>query len=286
MKRGARCLLGSVVLLGRLRRARREKGGATDYKVRRPPSPGAVGGGRGRAHRAFKLYSGYRQSGNPRFASPAKRELSDWSGKTRDESLGLHLGHVTGHVTRPQLLENLTHRGPFQPSPPQAPVFPGGLSGLRACPWKAETAAGTVSWRRGRILAAMSGGFELQPRDGGPRVALAPGETVIGRGPLLGVSVATARPDPRAVQRTIPLASEALSPPEPIPHPAGHVRILKVWGQHVFSLNLTQLTHVSLMLPLKSTDLCYHRYHPIWWSANCGPGSKCSLAVWGWALRF
>ncbi|GAB5569679.1 aprataxin and PNK-like factor isoform X1 [Prionailurus iriomotensis] len=31
----------------------------------------------------------------------------------------------------------------------------------------------------------MSGGFELQPQDGGPRVALAPGETVIGRGPLL-----------------------------------------------------------------------------------------------------
>uniref|UniRef100_A0A2K5Y119 Aprataxin and PNKP like factor n=2 Tax=Cercopithecinae TaxID=9528 RepID=A0A2K5Y119_MANLE len=33
----------------------------------------------------------------------------------------------------------------------------------------------------------MPGGFELQPRDGGPRVALAPGETVIGRGPLLGI---------------------------------------------------------------------------------------------------
>uniref|UniRef100_A0A8D2HGZ6 Aprataxin and PNKP like factor n=1 Tax=Urocitellus parryii TaxID=9999 RepID=A0A8D2HGZ6_UROPR len=33
----------------------------------------------------------------------------------------------------------------------------------------------------------MSGGFELQPLDGGPRVALAPGETVIGRGPLLGI---------------------------------------------------------------------------------------------------
>ncbi|XP_070368120.1 aprataxin and PNK-like factor isoform X2 [Equus asinus] len=33
----------------------------------------------------------------------------------------------------------------------------------------------------------MSGGFELQPQDGGPRVALAPGETVIGRGPLLGI---------------------------------------------------------------------------------------------------
>ncbi|XP_045150024.1 aprataxin and PNK-like factor [Echinops telfairi] len=34
----------------------------------------------------------------------------------------------------------------------------------------------------------MSGGFELQPLDGGPRVALPPGETVIGRGPLLGVT--------------------------------------------------------------------------------------------------
>ncbi|XP_055981395.1 aprataxin and PNK-like factor isoform X2 [Sorex fumeus] len=34
----------------------------------------------------------------------------------------------------------------------------------------------------------MSGGFELQPRDGGPRLALAPGETVIGRGPLLGIT--------------------------------------------------------------------------------------------------
>lgn len=43
---------------------------------------------------------------------------------------------------------------------------------------------------RGVVFAAMSGGFELQPQDGGPRVALAPGETVIGRGPLLRVSVA------------------------------------------------------------------------------------------------
>ncbi|XP_069350811.1 aprataxin and PNK-like factor [Eulemur rufifrons] len=34
----------------------------------------------------------------------------------------------------------------------------------------------------------MFGGFELQPQDGGPRVALAPGETVIGRGPLLGIT--------------------------------------------------------------------------------------------------
>ncbi|XP_069860592.1 aprataxin and PNK-like factor isoform X1 [Dipodomys merriami] len=34
----------------------------------------------------------------------------------------------------------------------------------------------------------MSRGFELQPLDGGPRVALGPGETVIGRGPLLGIT--------------------------------------------------------------------------------------------------
>ncbi|XP_029792106.1 aprataxin and PNK-like factor isoform X3 [Suricata suricatta] len=34
----------------------------------------------------------------------------------------------------------------------------------------------------------MSGGFELQPLDGGPRVVLAPGETVIGRGPLLRIT--------------------------------------------------------------------------------------------------
>ncbi|XP_060043154.1 aprataxin and PNK-like factor isoform X2 [Erinaceus europaeus] len=34
----------------------------------------------------------------------------------------------------------------------------------------------------------MSGAFELQPLDGGPRLALAPGETVIGRGPLLGIT--------------------------------------------------------------------------------------------------
>ncbi|KAM5318168.1 aprataxin and PNK-like factor isoform 2-T2 [Glossophaga mutica] len=34
----------------------------------------------------------------------------------------------------------------------------------------------------------MSGVFELQPQDGGARVALAPGETVIGRGPLLGIT--------------------------------------------------------------------------------------------------
>uniref|UniRef100_A0A8C6BUH8 Aprataxin and PNK-like factor n=1 Tax=Monodon monoceros TaxID=40151 RepID=A0A8C6BUH8_MONMO len=34
----------------------------------------------------------------------------------------------------------------------------------------------------------MSRVFELQPQDGGHRVALAPGETVVGRGPLLGIT--------------------------------------------------------------------------------------------------
>ncbi|XP_028928008.1 aprataxin and PNK-like factor isoform X1 [Ornithorhynchus anatinus] len=34
----------------------------------------------------------------------------------------------------------------------------------------------------------MGGGFELAPADGGARVALAAGETVIGRGPLLGIA--------------------------------------------------------------------------------------------------
>lgn len=34
----------------------------------------------------------------------------------------------------------------------------------------------------------MSSDFFLQPLDGGPRVPVGPGQTVIGRGPLLGVS--------------------------------------------------------------------------------------------------
>lgn len=67
-------------------------------------------------------------------------------------------------------------------------MFSRDLRRPRACSWKAETAGGTLSFQRGLILAAMSGGFELQPQDGGPRVALAPGETVIGRGPLLGIT--------------------------------------------------------------------------------------------------
>lgn len=57
----------------------------------------------------------------------------------------------------------------------------------------------------------MSGGFELQPQDGGPRLALAPGETVIGRGPLLGVSVAGGPAGPGGRARSL-LAPEALLP--------------------------------------------------------------------------
>lgn len=38
-------------------------------------------------------------------------------------------------------------------------------------------------------LTAMPSDFFLQPLDGGPRVPVGPGQTVIGRGPLLGVSV-------------------------------------------------------------------------------------------------
>ena len=57
----------------------------------------------------------------------------------------------------------------------------------------------------------MSRVFELQPQDGGQRVALGPGETVIGRGPLLGVSVAEGSADWRAGATTPVLASEAFS---------------------------------------------------------------------------
>lgn len=66
---------------------------------------------------------------------------------------------------------------------------------------EAEAAAGPSSGEGAWPCSAMSGGFELQPRDGGPRVALAPGETVIGRGPLLGVSVGGGSANQRAVGR-------------------------------------------------------------------------------------
>lgn len=63
----------------------------------------------------------------------------------------------------------------------------------------------------------MSGGFELQPQDGGPRVALAPGETVIGRGPLLGVSVAGGSAGPGEPCRVLAGSSGLAPRPGPIP---------------------------------------------------------------------
>lgn len=79
---------------------------------------------------------------------------------------------------------------------------------------------------RGFILAAMSGGFELQPQDGGPRLALAPGETVIGRGPLLGVSVARGSAAPGESRARSLLAPEA---PLPILPRFSTVPALSVW---------------------------------------------------------
>ena len=132
----------------------------------------------------------------------------------------------------PQLLAAWSHSGAVFAPPP--PVFSGGLRRPRACPWKAETAAGSGSSRRGLILAAMSRAFELQPQDGGPRVALAPGETVIGRGPLLRVSVAEAR-RPRRAARSWPALEALLGVLPRFPTaPARPVWILEVWGQHVF----------------------------------------------------
>lgn len=85
----------------------------------------------------------------------------------------------------------------------------------------------------------MSSGFELQPQDGGPPVVLASGETVIGRGPLLGVSVAGSRPDPGGRARPL------LAPEAPLSvlarfrtTPALPVWVLEVWGQHVLQSTL------------------------------------------------
>lgn len=54
-------------------------------------------------------------------------------------------------------------------------------------PVESGNGCGDLVLLKGLDPCAMSGGFELQPQDGGPRLALAPGETVIGRGPLLGI---------------------------------------------------------------------------------------------------
>ena len=176
----------------------------------------------------------------------------------------------------PLLRAAWTHPGAVFAPPP--PVFSRDLRRPRACSWKAETAGGTLSFQRGLILAAMSGGFELQPQDGGPRVALAPGETVIGRGPLLGVSVAGALlvwtaarswPAPEAPLPDLPRFAST---------PARPVWILEVWRQHFFS-QLEATFRLFLLLPLKTLT----------WGIivvllprglQTGPGSKSSLFFW------
>lgn len=79
-------------------------------------------------------------------------------------------------------------------------------------------------------LISMSLDFFLQPLDGGPRVPVGPGQTVIGRGPLLGVSAggAPGRGQPEVAR--LRLLCLALL-----------VKILQFGGSTV-SLNLSQLT--------------------------------------------
>lgn len=80
----------------------------------------------------------------------------------------------------------------------------------------------------------MSVGFELQPQDGGPRVALAPGETVIGRGPLLGVSVEGDSLDTAILQG--PWVRGPSFEPGSISHQLVlPVWILEVWGSAFYS---------------------------------------------------
>nr|XP_054331503.1 aprataxin and PNK-like factor isoform X4 [Pongo pygmaeus]XP_054331504.1 aprataxin and PNK-like factor isoform X4 [Pongo pygmaeus] len=82
----------------------------------------------------------------------------------------------------------------------------------------------------------MSGGFELQPQDGGPRVALAPGETVIGRGPLLGIT------DKRVSRRHAVLEVAG-----------GQLRIKPIHTNPCFY----QSSEKSQLLPLKTNLWCY-----------------------------
>ncbi|XP_063450967.1 aprataxin and PNK-like factor isoform X2 [Pan paniscus] len=93
----------------------------------------------------------------------------------------------------------------------------------------------------------MSGGFELQPRDGGPRVALAPGETVIGRGPLLGIT------DKRVSRRHAILEVAG-----------GQLRIKPIHTNPCFY----QSSEKSQLLPLKPNLWCY-----------LNPGDSFSLLV-------
>uniref|UniRef100_A0A2K5Y160 Aprataxin and PNK-like factor n=2 Tax=Cercopithecinae TaxID=9528 RepID=A0A2K5Y160_MANLE len=93
----------------------------------------------------------------------------------------------------------------------------------------------------------MPGGFELQPRDGGPRVALAPGETVIGRGPLLGIT------DKRVSRRHAILEVAG-----------GQLRIKPIHTNPCFY----QSSEKSQLLPLKTNLWCY-----------LNPGDSFSLLV-------
>nr|XP_007968590.2 aprataxin and PNK-like factor isoform X2 [Chlorocebus sabaeus] len=93
----------------------------------------------------------------------------------------------------------------------------------------------------------MPAGFELQPRDGGPRVALAPGETVIGRGPLLGIT------DKRVSRRHAILEVAG-----------GQLRIKPIHTNPCFY----QSSEKSQLLPLKTNLWCY-----------LNPGDSFSLLV-------
>lgn len=90
-------------------------------------------------------------------------------------------------------------------------------------------------------LTSMSLEFFLQPLDGGPPVPVGPGQTVIGRGPLLGVSVRGARA--AAVGST-----EAFSCPRELHGLVLLVRILQ-FGGSTFSVSVSQLTDISFWCP-------------------------------------
>lgn len=214
VERSARCLLGVVVSSGRLNSAREEKEGATDYKARRPPW--RVGG--------EKRWGGVKPG-----LLKSNFEAECWRNPRACRWLE-GSGGVLDAAPELLLRQAWTHKSGACATPPC--VFSEGLPRSRACPWKAEAAAATVSLPRGVVFAAMSGGFELQPLDGGPRVALAPGETVIGRGPLLRVSVAGDSAGPREPSEVLFVS---WSPVSGFPTtPALPVWILEVGEQHVF----------------------------------------------------
>lgn len=172
--------MGLVVFLGRLGSARAEKEEAVDYKVRRPPrQAGGEGGGRAGLPGAFKHCLD--------FAGRAFKHVGARGSLVASRSEGRGGTRRVRSGWEAPAAADWTH--PRRSRLPSPGVFPGACVGPSES-LEGGNGCGTVSLRRGLILAAMSGVFELQPQDGGPRVALAPGATVIGRGPLLGVSVA------------------------------------------------------------------------------------------------